>query len=127
MKILIIEDNLPQSRLIKKLLDKLKTIESILAPDAFEGYAMLKVIPDIEMIILDQNMPFVSGMELLKKIQSVPQFRDIPVLISTAEENTEEFLKAGAAKCLKKPYDLAEFSTFILEVQQLLELERSQY
>ena len=59
MKILVVEDIEMHRKLITKILSKIKNIEIITAEDAFEGYAILKAIDDIELLILDHPMIYV--------------------------------------------------------------------
>jgi DNA-binding response OmpR family regulator len=117
MKILIIEDNLVQAKLIKKIVFKIKDTEPILAKDALEGYAILRAIPEIRLIILDYKMPYINGIEFLKKIRSTPLFESLVVLISSAEDLFDEYIQAGADKVLIKPYNLIELNDFIIAVK----------
>lgn len=113
MKILIIEDSKSQIHLLNKIVKQIKDTEPILAADALEGFAILRAIPDIFLILLDNDMPFIKGINFLKKIKSDPILKKIPVLLSTAETNTQQFIDAGAAKCFVKPYDITRFKESI--------------
>jgi CheY-like chemotaxis protein len=48
----------------------------------------LSPIPDI--ILLDLNMPKMSGREVLKKLKTDPRFRAIPVIILTTSKEVED-------------------------------------
>jgi two-component system, chemotaxis family, chemotaxis protein CheY len=113
MKVLIIEDNEAQAKLLKKIVLKIKDIDPIIARDSFEGYVILRAIPDIKLIILDYQMPYVDGIKFLKKIRSTPPFNDIQVIISSSEDLTDDYIAAGANKVMIKPYDLSELNEYI--------------
>lgn len=61
-----------------------------------------------DLVLLDINMPHVSGMEILKTLSSHPELRRIPVVILTAatDPNTKQAaLELGANDFLHKPVD----------------------
>ena len=117
MKILIVEDNQEQAKLIKKIILKIKDIEPILAKDALEGFAILRVIPDIKLVILDYQIPYLNGIEFLKKIRSTPPFNNLAILISSSEDLSDEYIQAGANKVMIKPYNLTELNDYIDEIK----------
>jgi len=104
MKILIVEDTEIHAKMMIYMLNKLKKGEIITACDAFEGYAVLKAIPNIDVIIMDFRLPYVNGLEFIQKLRNTDLYKNIPVIISSADDDTETFLKAGACSVLNKPY-----------------------
>ena len=59
-------------------------------------------------ILLDRNLPGMSGVELLKKIKSTKNLMDLPVIMETAEESDEAILEGlnnGAYYYLTKPVE----------------------
>jgi DNA-binding NtrC family response regulator len=84
-----------------------------------------KVLPflskgEVALIVLDLNMPHISGTELLVKIKE--KFPNISVLIVTAINDIEkavECMKKGASDYLVKP---VEKSRFVSSIQKVLEL-----
>jgi CheY-like chemotaxis protein len=52
----------------------------------------LRVVPRI--VLLDQNMPRMSGLELLGKLREDPRLKDIPVVMMTTSRNTSEKSRA---------------------------------
>lgn len=64
---------------------------------------------DIDLVILDINLPDISGFEVLREIRR--HKKDIPVLMLTARSETSDKidgLDAGADDYLSKPFDLDE-------------------
>jgi len=61
-------------------------------------------LPDL--IVMDIMMPGMDGIETCKKIKSVPEFADIPIIFLTALQNTKDKLRgfeAGGVDYITKP------------------------
>lgn len=75
--------------------------------------------PDTDLIILDINMPVMSGLELLHHCKKEHVFRDIPVIIISTEgkeEDTLRGLKAGAKGYITKPFEANDLHKIIEDV-----------
>lgn len=62
--------------------------------------------PDV--LLLDQDMPGISGLSLLRKIRQSPRFYDLPVLMFTAMSGAQDEAQAtyaGAQGYIRKPFD----------------------
>ncbi len=103
-KVLVVED----SRLIHKMYEvMLRPCMLIAAHDGREGLARLAEHPDLDVIILDINMPHMTGLEFLKEVKKNAEFSKIPVVIVSTEGKEEDVargLQAGAVAYLKKPF-----------------------
>ena len=56
------------------------------------------------LMLVDVDMPYMDGFELLRAVKSDPMYSSLPVLFLTARENVEDRAKAlGARACLPKP------------------------
>jgi DNA-binding response OmpR family regulator len=67
------------------------------------------VVPDI--IIADVNMPDVGGIEFIMQIRSSGFFRDVPLIMLSGNEKSEDkikSLKAGADDYMTKPFNPEE-------------------
>jgi diguanylate cyclase (GGDEF)-like protein len=70
---------------------------------------MLRERPQV--VLLDLNMPGVSGFDILEAMRAEPSLRHIPVIVLTAVDDPETKLKAlglGASDFLGKPVDESE-------------------
>jgi two-component system chemotaxis response regulator CheY len=59
-------------------------------------------------VISDINMPNMDGLELLAKIKSSPEWKNIPVVMVTTEGSQQKVLEAialGALGYVKKPFN----------------------
>jgi len=74
-----------------------------------------------DLILLDINLPDLSGLEVCRKLKSNDMTRDIPVLILSAmgqQHDVEKGLKAGAADYVTKPFKVKELRD---QIRQILE------
>ncbi len=72
------------------------------------------VVPDI--IIADVNMPDVGGIEFILQIRSSGFFRDVPLIMLSGNEKSEDkikSLKAGADDYMTKPFNPEELEARI--------------
>lgn len=59
-----------------------------------------------DLILLDYQMPLVSGLQALKMLRSNPETASIPVVVITTtslRDNERDFVENGATRCLNKP------------------------
>jgi len=79
-----VEDNKTQS---EALVDMLKT-QGITVDQAFDGESAFRMLheKDYQCVILDLNLPDISGLDFLDKIKALDKFRALPVIINTAME-----------------------------------------
>lgn len=72
-----------------------------------------------DLIITDINMPNMNGIELIKKVRALPNFRFVPILTLTTEANQEkreEGKQAGATGWLVKPIKTVDLLKIIKQV-----------
>lgn len=85
-----------------------------------DGLDLLEENASIHLIILDIMMPGMDGYEVLKRLKSDPEKKEIPVLIFSAmvqEKEVEKGYKLGADGYIKKPF---EAGLMIDEVERFL-------
>lgn len=76
------------------------------AADGAQGYDVLKS-GGIDLVITDVNMPNMNGIEMVKLMKSLDEYKFTPVLILTTESQQsiiDEGKKAGAAGWMVKPF-----------------------
>ncbi len=107
-KILIVDDNRINQVVTKRILEK-KDFECEVAGDGHQAIEMVKK-EDYDLILMDVNMPGISGLEASKEIRKFN--KNIPILALTAvevEEIREEIQTAGMSGIIIKPYDVQQF------------------
>ncbi|HSL03123.1 MAG TPA: response regulator transcription factor [Nitrospiraceae bacterium] len=104
-KILIVEDEADIAQLVKLYLEK-EGFRTATATTGIEGLKLIKTNrPD--MVILDLMLPEMDGLEVCKRIRSVPDAAFLPVLMLTAkaeESDTIIGLELGADDYVTKPF-----------------------
>jgi two-component system, cell cycle response regulator DivK len=103
---LIIEDNIDNSILITKILNH-AGYKTLSTDSGIQGYQLaLEKRPDF--ILLDINLPDISGEEILKKIKQDEQIRSTPVIVITSNAMLGDEARLLAAGCncyIEKPID----------------------
>ena len=101
---LVVDDNREMADGLAQILDLLG-VQAEVAYGARTGMMILqKRTPDV--IFLDINMPGVNGFEVLAYYRRLPQFKDIPVIIVTSDDQPETAQKArdtGVLSLIVKP------------------------
>ena len=122
-KILLVDDDPHVINRIVDILSKEKTnYDFYQANNGDVAYRIAEnKIPDL--IITDWDMPFVNGIELIKKLKENSSVKEIPVIMATAVMQTSKDLKcaleAGAADYIRKPIDEIEL---IARVQSVIKI-----
>jgi two-component system, response regulator len=121
--ILLVEDNADDEALTLRALKKGKVLnEVVVARDGVEALEWLfaegayagrdtRVQPQV--ILLDLNMPRLSGLEVLEKIRADARTRTIPVVVLTSSQQDEDVVASytlGANSYVRKPVDFAHFT-----------------
>lgn len=81
------------------------------AANAKEAWAWLEAGHSPVMAVLDLKMPEVTGLELLSQLRASERFSELPVIILSSEENSQERLKClqiGAVDYMVKPFNPKE-------------------
>ena len=87
---------------------------------------LLKSLP-VDLVLLDANMPEMSGFELCTLLKADPALRDIPVVFLSAADDAShkvEAFRSGASDYLSKPFQLEEVHARVKLHLRLGALER---
>ncbi|MEW6417073.1 MAG: chemotaxis response regulator CheY [Nitrospirota bacterium] len=106
MKILIVDDFPTMRRIIRNIYKQLGYENFEEAEDGAQAYTKLKN-GGVGFVVADWNMPNMDGLELLKKVRSDPELKDMPFLMVTAEAEKEKVIvaiKAGVSNYVVKPF-----------------------
>lgn len=58
------------------------------------------------LVITDMMMPYVSGLELLQRLQDMPERRDVPAVLMSCVPPRQALKERGWAAILDKPFDI---------------------
>ncbi|MFA5478825.1 MAG: ATP-binding protein [Candidatus Muiribacteriota bacterium] len=118
-KILIIDDNNDNLNLIKIMLLK-KGFNPITANSGKEGLKTVEKDPSIKVILLDIQMPEMSGIEVLKAIRKLEKNRDnsakiVAITAFAMKEDADNFFQEGFDDYLPKPFRMNELIDVIFK------------
>ncbi len=104
-KILIVEDNSQISGFISEIIRNNYTCFT--AENGRSGLAIAaSIIPDL--IIVDEMMPIMSGLDMVKRIKQHPRLSSVPIIMLTAKSDNKtetESIKLGIDVYMTKPFD----------------------
>jgi two-component system chemotaxis response regulator CheY len=119
--VLVVDD----SKLMHKMYEvMLRQYPLVYALDGRQALDRLAQHPDIDLVLLDINMPNMNGLEFLAELRADASRADVQVIIISTEgheEDTARGLEAGARAYIKKPFQTEE----ILDVIARLEVKGS--
>ncbi|MDR1239990.1 MAG: response regulator [Treponema sp.] len=104
--VLVVDDSRIMRNIVKNTFAELNIpCEFIEAENGKEALVMLQS-HRVHLILLDWNMPQLSGLDFLRKIRALPVYKDLPIIMVTSEAakyNVIEALKNGATDYIIKP------------------------
>lgn len=118
--ILVVEDEAVNRGILEAILET--DYKVILAEDGAQALLRLREHKDsLSLVLLDLIMPNLSGLEVLSRIRSVPDYRDIPIIVASGDQSKEiECLSLGASDFIQKPYP--EPGVILARVRRTIEL-----
>ena len=118
MKVLSVDDSVMIRRVIKNAVDVLG-FDFLEAGDGQEALDILeKEYADVGLVLLDWNMPVLTGIETLKRIKADSRYAKIPVVMVTTEVErgkVVEAISAGARQYIMKPFSHEDLMTKIMQ------------
>ncbi|MBV1786667.1 response regulator [Marinobacterium sp. D7] len=119
--ILLVEDNPDDEALALRAFKKCNISNELwIARDGAEALDLLlgqgddpvhQELPAV--VLLDLNLPKISGLEVLRRIRDNPETKTLPVVILTSSKHEEDLLagyELGANSYVRKPVDFNEFA-----------------
>lgn len=103
-KVLVVDDSDLMHRMFEVML---RGVPLLHARDGLEALERLAEHPDIDLVLLDINMPRMTGFELLAELGARGALPRLPVIVITTEGHDADAargLAAGAAAYLTKPF-----------------------
>lgn len=122
-RILIVDDD-EQIREILSEFMGMQGFECEIASDGIEALAKIKL--DIDLVLMDVNMPKMDGYEVVKRIRSEAEYRDLPIIMVTSMATQEDRLRAvqaGANDFIAKPIDQIELEVRTVSLLKMKEIQ----
>jgi CheY-like chemotaxis protein len=106
--VVYIEDNLPNLLLIRRIFSRRPGIHVVTATDGRLGLGVVRdQRPDL--VLLDLNLPDISGQEVLARLRADPRTSDVPVIVLSADASPGQIarlLAGGAHGYVTKPLEV---------------------
>ena len=115
LSILHVEDH----KLVAHLVDELLTAEGIHVDRCANGasaWEVLKSNEHYDALVVDNNLPGLSGLELVLRVRSFPRRQNVPIVMLSGDDCEKEAWRAGVDAYLKKPEEVDRLPTTILRV-----------
>jgi two-component system chemotaxis response regulator CheY len=118
VKVLIVDDSVLLHRMYELALRAYRSqaVEPHFASNGREGLIRLQAHPDVALILLDVNMPTMSGLDFLKQVKAEPAIAGIPVVMQSTEDQQDDIQRAlelGATGYLTKPFTPAQLHALL--------------
>ncbi len=118
-KILIIEDSATMRQLYRIVLGQQPGTELLFAPNGLEGLDLAAQHEDVDLFVVDINMPHMDGLEFLRRLRGELGVTETPAIVvstESGEEDHEAAYAAGATAYLHKPWAPAQLLTVVQSV-----------
>ena len=120
MKVLVVEDDSSVRTFLNRVMVKYFSAEVIEAENGKIGLEKLES-EEIDFVFLDIAMPVMNGHEFLKEIRKISKFKDLPVIIVSANSERElvgDLITLGITDYLVKPI---EYRTVKARIENIIE------
>lgn len=125
MKLCIVEDEPISRAVLAGITSSMPGVTVEAYGDPIPAVEFCRRIP-FDLLIVDHQMPGMTGIEVIRTLRSLPDYRHIPIIMVTGDNDRAvklEAIHAGATEFLAKPTDPDELR---LRVGNLLDLRRAQ-
>jgi len=120
LKVLVVEDDSSVRTFLNRVMVKYFSAEVVEAENGKIGLEKLES-EEIDFVFLDIAMPVMNGHEFLIEIRKISKFKDLPVIIVSANSERElvgELITLGITDYLVKPI---EYRTVKARVENIIE------
>ena len=111
--LLIVEDNLPLAQCLRLELEA-EGFKAVMVPDASTALLQLQAAEPVDLLVVDWDLPDISGLELLRRLRK-HKFQQ-PILILTGHDEVDRkvlALESGADDYMVKPFSFDELQARI--------------
>jgi len=115
-KVMLIEDNEMNSRLAQKVLEA-AGMEVTLFTHAEQALSKMESVQP-EIILVDLQLPGISGYDFVRRVRAADEFSDIPLVAISANVRNEDKSRAFESGCdgfIEKPINTRKLATKLQE------------
>jgi len=106
MLVLIVDDSRAMRRVLQQIVAPLGCMV-LQAGDGIEGLQQLSAHPDVDLVLVDWNMPNMNGLEFIKAVRTRPEYARLKLVMVTTETEPAQMaraLMAGVDEFVMKPF-----------------------
>ena len=106
MRALVVDDSQTIRLILRKYLDKIG-FDVVEATDGVEGIARLQEMSQADLVLVDWNMPNMSGVDFVRAVRAIRQYDSLPLVMVTTNTERDQIasaLEAGANEYIMKPF-----------------------
>lgn len=111
IKVMVVDDSMAIRSYLRQLLQR-HLYQVLEAADAAQALALMRNHPDIRLILLDHDMPGMTGIAMSSEVRRFRSNEEVAIIGISASQDpymSARFLKAGADDYLNKPFNHEEF------------------
>ncbi len=123
-KVLVVDDSVLARQYIVRLLRQYQ-FDVLEAADGVEAVRTLICVPEVRLLITDQNMPNMDGVDLVRNLRARLDKSELLIIgLSSVQDEclSAKFIKAGANDFLRTPFSQEEFYCRITHNMEMIEL-----
>ena len=120
LKVLIVDDSRIMRNTVKGVFSSIQSFCNFLEATDGEDALMQLEINHVDLVLLDWNMPKLSGIDFLKQVRAMDNYKNLPIIMVTSETakfNVIEALKCGATDYITKPINLDLFKSKLAKLK----------
>lgn len=114
-KVLIVDDSDLIHKMYKMVLMRYRCA-IIDAQNGQDALDKLEKNPDVNLLLVDINMPVMNGLDFIRKVKEQRTYDHIPIVVVSTEGTEEDAMRAislGARGYVKKPFQPSDLHTLI--------------
>ncbi len=131
-RLFLIEDNPAEVRLMQEAIKEAGLSDDIELEYAYDGEEACETLDtskiigkQYDLVLLDLNMPKVTGKEVLEKIKTDPDLETTPVIVVTNSDYKKDMIECYRLRAdgyLQKPADFKKLVDFFISVKKSIEV-----
>ncbi|MBL0308653.1 MAG: response regulator [Bacteroidetes bacterium] len=131
-RVFLVEDNPAEVRLIQEAVKEAELAKMLVFDYAYDGEEAMEKLDEMkynhlhfDLVLLDLNLPKLSGKDVLEKIKSDSELETTPVIVVTNSDYKKDMIdcyRLGADGYLQKPADFKKLVDFFVSVKKSIEI-----
>ena len=132
-RLFLIEDNPAEVRLMQEAIKEAGLHDDVELEYAYDGEEACDMLDTakildkkFDLILLDLNMPKVTGKEVLEKIKTDPDLENMPVIVVTNSDYKKDMIECYRLRAdgyLQKPADFKKLVDFFISVKESIKVK----